>query len=168
MSLLNSYLSAKYGNGDYVDTYSNNHVYLDRKQIEERNLDLRIVAQEARDFLVRMSGVSDAFTMGDIMTSTLPGMEALRLSTDPKTGGDIVLEFNGGWRVVNDTKFPEEVKVVRSGMALTPAFILGGGVAPQIVETPVDATALAPTITQVLRIRSPNGAVAKPLPLQKK
>ena len=126
MSLLNSYLSAKYGNGDYVDTYSNNHVYLDRKQIEERNLDLRIVAQEARDFLVRMSGVSDAFTMGDIMTSTLPGMEALRLSTDPKTGGDIVLEFNGGWRVVNDTKFPEEVKVVRSGMALTPAFILGG------------------------------------------
>ncbi|MEZ3549327.1 MAG: alkaline phosphatase family protein [Muribaculaceae bacterium] len=168
LSLLNSYLSAKYGNGDYVDTYSNNHVYLDRKQIEERNLDLRIVAQEARDFLVRMSGVSDAFTMGDIMTSTLPGMEALRLSTDPKTGGDIVLEFNGGWRVVNDTKFPEEVKVVRSGMALTPAFILGGGVAPQIVETPVDATALAPTITQVLRIRSPNGAVAKPLPLQKK
>ena len=107
LSLLNSYLSAKYGNGDYVDTYSNNHVYLDRKQIEERNLDLRIVAQEARDFLVRMSGVSDAFTMGDIMTSTLPGMEALRLSTDPKTGVTLSLSSmaDGVWSTTRN--FPK-------------------------------------------------------------
>ncbi|MDE6400639.1 MAG: alkaline phosphatase family protein, partial [Muribaculaceae bacterium] len=92
LSLLNSYLSAKYGNGDYVDTYSRGHVYLDHKQIESRQLNLDEVAREARDFLVRMSGVSDAFTMDDIMSSALPGMEAIRLGTDPKTGGDIVLE----------------------------------------------------------------------------
>lgn len=168
LSLLNSYLSAKYGNGDYVDTYSNNHVYLDRRQIEEHKLELREVAQEARDFLVRMSGVSDAYTMNDIMSSALPGMEALRLSTDPKTGGDIVLEFNPGWRVVNDTKFPNDVKVVRSSMVLTPVLMMGGDLMPQVIDVPVDATSIAPTVTQVLRIRSPNGAASKPLPLQKK
>lgn len=127
LSLLNSYLSAKYGNGDYVDTYSGNHVYLDRRQIEERKLDLKEVAEAARDFLVRMSGVSDAYTMGDIMSSALPAMESMRLGTDPKTGGDIVLEFNGGWRVNDDTRFPNNVKVMRSSMTLTPVFMMGEG-----------------------------------------
>lgn len=168
LSLLNSYLSAKYGNGDYVDTYSGNHVYLDRRQIEERKLDLKEVAEAARDFLVRMSGVSDAYTMGDIMSSALPAMESMRLGTDPKTGGDIVLEFNGGWRVNDDTRFPNNVKVVRSSMTLTPVFMMGGGIAPQTVSVPVDATAIAPTVTQVLRIRSPNGVASRPLPLEMK
>lgn len=168
LSLLNSYLSAKYGNGDYVDTYSNGHVFLDRKQIELHKLDLDEVAKESRDFLVMMSGVSDAYTMDDIMTSALPGMEALRLGTDPKTGGDIVLEFNAGWRVVNDTKFPNDSQVVRSSMVLTPVFMMGCGIEPQTIATPVDATAIAPTVTQVLRIRSPNGALSKPLVLHKK
>lgn len=168
LSLLNSYLSAKYGNGDYVDTFSDGHVYLDRKQIENHKLSLSEVARESRDFLVQMSGVRDAYTMGDIMTSALPGMEALRLGTDPKTGGDIMLEFNAGWSVVNDTRFPNQTRVVRSSMALTPAFIMGGNVAPQTISYPVDATLLAPTVSEVLRIRSPNGAVSKPLLLEKK
>lgn len=165
LSLLNSYLTARYGNGDYVDTYSAGHIYLDRKQIEERKLDLNEVAEAARDFLVKMSGVNDAFTMGDIMSSALPAMEAMRLGTDPKTGGDVVLEFNAGWNIVNDTKFPNETKVARSSMVQTPVFIMGCGVAPVVIGTPVDATAIAPTVTQVLRIRSPNGAESKPLDL---
>lgn len=168
LSLLNSYLSAKHGNGDYVDTYSNGHVYLDRKQIELHKLELEDVAREARDFLVQMSGVSDAYTMSDIMTSALPGMEALRLGTDPKTGGDVVLEFNAGWSVVNDTKFPNYNQVVRSSMVLTPVFLMGGGIAPQTVGAPVDATAIAPTVTQTLRIRAPNGVNSKPIVLERK
>ncbi|MDE6335431.1 MAG: alkaline phosphatase family protein [Muribaculaceae bacterium] len=166
LSLLNSYLTAKYGNGNYVDTYSRGHVYLDRKEIESKQLRLDEVAQAARDFLVKMSGVSDAYTMGDIMTSALPGMEALRLGTDPKTGGDVVLEFNSGWRVKDDTRFPEEVQVMRSSMVLSPAFFMGSGVKPQIISTPVEVTAIAPTVTQTLRIRAPSGAISKPLPLE--
>lgn len=168
LSLLNSYLSAKYGNGAYVDTYSRGHVFLDRKEIENKQLRLEEVSEAARDFLVRMSGVSDAYTMSDIMTSALPGMEALRLGTDPKTGGDVVLEFNSGWRVNDDTHFPNSVQVVRSSMTLTPAFFMGSHVKPQVISTPVDATSIAPTVTQTLRIRAPSGAVSKPVPLEMK
>lgn len=168
LSLLNSYLSARYGNGDYVDTYSSGHVYLDRKNIEAKKLSLEEVAEVSRDFLVKMSGVSDAYTMGDIMTSALPAMEALRLGTDPKTGGDIVLEFNSGWSVVNDTKFPNDIHVVRSSMVQTPVFIMSPQLTPAVIDTPVDATAIAPTVTQVLRIRSPNGAVSKPVALSRR
>lgn len=166
LSLLNSYLTARFGNGDYVDSYRNNHVFLNRKEIEAKLLNYDEVARAARDFLVKMSGVNDAYTMGDIMTSALPGMEAIRLGTDPKTGGDVVLEFNAGWRVIDDTQFPPVTKVVRSSMALTPVFMMGGGIVPQTINQTVDATALAPTVTHVLRIRSPNGAVSKPVPLE--
>lgn len=165
LSLLNSYLAAKYGNGDYVDTYSGGHVYLDRKHIEDYKLELSEVAEAARDFLVKMSGVSDAYTMGDIMTSSLPEMVAMRLGSDPKTGGDVVLEFNAGWSIIDDTHFPNDIQVARQSPVLSPAFIMGNGVASQVVATPVDATALAPTVTQELRIRSPNGSASKPLSL---
>lgn len=166
LSLLNSYLTAKYGNGSYVDTYSRGHVYLDRKEIESKQLRLEEVAREARDFLVKMSGVSDAYTMGDIMSSALPGMEALRLGTDPKTGGDVVLDFNSGWRVNDDTRFPGNIQVVRSSMVLSPAFFMGAGVKPQVISDPVEVTSIAPTVTQTLRIRAPSGAISKPVPLE--
>lgn len=163
LSLLNSFLAAKYGNGDYVDTYSKGHIYLDRKKIEEKKLDLNEVASVSRDFLVKMSGVSDALTMGDIISSSLPSMEAKRLATDPKTGGDILLEFNAGWNIVDDTRFPNDTQNIRSAMVQTPVFFMGHKVPAKVVSTPVDATAIAPTVSRVLRIRSPNGAVSKPL-----
>lgn len=166
LSLLNSYLVARYGNGDYVDTYSKGHVYLDRKKIEEKKLNLEEVAAAARDFLVKMSGVSDAYTMGDIMTSALPSMEALRLGTDPKTGGDVVLDFNSGWTVVDDTRFPNDTQVIRSAMVQTPVFILAPSIEPAVISTTVDATAIAPTVSSILRIRSPNGSASKPLLLK--
>lgn len=166
MSLLNSYLAARYGNGDYVDTYSRGHVYLDRKKIEDKKLNIDEVAAAARDFLVKMSGVSDAFTMGDIMASSVPSMEGLRLASDPKTGGDVILHFNPGWTVVDDIRFPNDIQVIRSAMVQTPFFMMGPSVPNVTVSTPVDATAIAPTVSRVLRIRSPNGTMSKPVLLE--
>ena len=165
LSLLNSYLSAHYGNGAYVDTFSKDHVYLNHKEIEEKGLDLKATAELARDFLVKMSGVNDAYTMSDIMASALPSMEALRLATDPKTGGDIILEFNAGWSIVDDTRFPNEIKTVRADVALTPAFLMWPPLVPEVIDRTVEAVSIAPTVSQALRIRAPNGAVGKPITL---
>lgn len=168
LSLLGSYLTAKYGNGSYVDTYSKGHVYLDRKEIEKMKLDLDVVAAESRDFLVQMSGVADAYTMNDIMSSGLKVMESMRLGNDPKTGGDVILEFNPGWKVVDDTRFPNSTQVVRANMVATPAFIMAPSLQPDVINATVDATTLAPTVAQILRIRSPNGAVSQPVMLRRK
>lgn len=168
LSLLNSYLSAHYGNGAYVDTYHDGHVYLNHKELENRNIDIRAAAELARDFLVKMSGINDAFTMTDIMNSSLPSMEGLRLATDPKTGGDIILEFCAGWTVNDDTVYPVQSKIERSKMAMTPAFFMGAGIMPETIEKTVEATAIAPTIAKILRIRSPNGTASKPVLLKMK
>lgn len=165
-SLLNSYLSALHGNADYVVAFRDSHLYLDHRILEEKKLDVSDVVADARGFLAKMSGVSDAFTLYDILSPSTPEEESLRLSVDPKRGGDIFVTFNPGWTVVDDIEYPTTSYPVRETPVLSPAFIMGGGVAPQKISTPVDATALAPTVSSILRIRSPNGASSKPILLE--
>lgn len=166
-SLLNSYLSARHGNGSYVGSFKNGQIYFDRKAIEEKNLKIDDIMDEARSFLVRMSGVAEAYTLNDILSPRTPEEERLRLSIDPKRAGDIYVSFSPGWSVVDDTTYPSITKPVRETPVLTPAFILAPEMKPEIISTPVDAVTLAPTITGILRIRSPNGSVAKPMLLDK-
>lgn len=162
-SLLNSYLSALHGNADYIEAFRNGHLYLDHKILEEKKLDVSDVVADARSFIAKMSGVADAFTLYDILSPSTPEEETMRLSLDPKSGGDIIVTFNPGWTVSDDIEYPVVSKPVRETPVLTPAFIMGAGVKPQTISTPVDAVKLAPTVSSILRIRSPNGAVAKPL-----
>lgn len=166
LSLINAYLAAKYGNGTYVDQYYNGHIYFDKTALEERALDIDKVVQDARDFLVKMSGVKDAYTISDLQSPAVSQLEGHRLGSDPKTSGDIIVEFIPGWKVTDDTKFPNISQKEKTLSYQSPAFIFGGGISPQVIETSVDATAIAPTIARALRIRSPNSSVSKPLPIK--
>ena len=133
--------------------------------LDDKKLDLTDVVSDARSFLAKMSGVSDAYTLEDVLSPNTPEEEKMRLLIDPKRGGDIYVTFNPGWTVVEDIDYPAVSKPVRQSPVLAPAFIMGGDVAQQVISTPVDATALAPTVAGVLRIRSPNGSESRPLPL---
>lgn len=162
-SLLNSYLSARHGNAGYVNAIKDGHLYFDHKVIEDRNLDLKEVVADARSFLAKMSGVAEAYTLDDILSPATPIEERLRKSVDPKIGGDIIISFHSGWNVVEDIDFPVVTHPVRETAVVTPSFIMGPGVPATVISTPVDATALAPTVAGILRIRSPNGCSDKPV-----
>ena len=162
-SLLNSYLSAKYGNADYVRGVYGNQLYLDHKALESHGLAPDEAQGEARDFLVKMSGISDARTLSEILADTSDDSRRLRQGIDPKSAGDIFLTFLPGWSVIEDSHYPPKVKHIRSGMVSTPFFLLGSGVKAEVITMPVDAAALAPTVTSTLHIRSPNGASRRPV-----
>lgn len=162
-SLLNSYLSAKHGNGDYVETIIDGEVFLDRREIENRRLSISSIRGEAREFLIRMSGVSEAYTFDEIPSGDTPALESLRRRWDSRTSGDVFLFFSPGWNVYSDNTYPNSVKSIRYGKPLTPAFLMGPGIESITINTPVDATVIAPTVTSSLHIRSPNGASERPL-----
>ena len=162
-SLLNSYLSAKHGNDQYVDGSFRNMIYLDHATIERHGLDLADVSRDARDFVVMMSGVADVKSLTDIVGETTPELRRIGRGIDPKTAGDLRLEFAPGWTVNDDVRLPVLTWQVREGNPATPAFIMGPGVPVKIENGEVNATALAPTLSSVMRIRSPNGAFDKPL-----
>lgn len=165
-SLLNSFLSAEYGNADYVALISGGKVFLDRKVAESKGIDIRRLREEAKNFLMRMGGVSEAFTLDEILRGDNVRTADMSLAVDPKNAPDITLLFTPGWTVTDDNVYPAVSKKVRVSSPLTPAFILAPDLEPELITYTVDATRLAPTITSLLRIRAPNGASSKPLTLK--
>ncbi len=163
MSLLNSFYCARYGNADYVSAYENRRFHLNHKLLQERDIAPREAAEAGKDFLERMSGVAQAYTTEEVTASSLPELQPLQRITDPQNGGDIIIEVAPGWNLIDDTTVPTTNIPVRLSTTETPAFLMAPSVAPVVIDTPVDATALAPTFSRLLRIRSPNGASAKPV-----
>lgn len=167
LSLLNAYLSAKYGNGAYVNHYADHHIFLSKSLLEEKNLDIRTIAEESRDFLIRMSGVADVFTLADLISPSGSHLDGMRRAIDPKTAGDIILDFNAGWKVVDDSRFPPITYDNKTTAYNTPGFIMGAGIKPKEVIETIEAVSIAPTLAGKLRIRSPNSADSKPLSILK-
>lgn len=63
LSLLNVYLMALHGTGEYVAGYHNGYFYLNHAFLKERQLNPMDIRRECADFLVRMSGVSAVHTI---------------------------------------------------------------------------------------------------------
>lgn len=164
-SLLNMYLMALHGNGEWVTGYHDRHFYLNHSLIKEQKLDIATIRAEAAQFLNRMSGVSNAYTIDDIMAGRVgadPG--ALRRNTSVEHTGDIILEINPGWTAIDDLEGgPSHFS--RMGSSPSPLIIWGAGVTPSRIDEPVDARRVAPTVARLLRIRSPNAASLGPLRL---
>lgn len=163
VSLLNSYLSALYGNDQFVKGSYRNMVYLDPAVIEKHNLNISDVRRDARNFLVKMSGVSDVKSLTEITGETTPELQRIARGIDPKTAGDLRLQFAPGWTATDDVRLPVISWQVREGNPPTPAFLMGPGVPVKVVTEEVKATSIAPTVSSVMRIRSPNGAASGPL-----
>ena len=168
-ALLNMYLMSKHGNGQWVDGYHNRHFYLNHKLIAEKNLDLPSLRAEAADFLGRMAGISTVYPIESI-TAARAGAdpEALKRNTSLSHSGDVVIEVNPGWEVVDDPNASRPGDVMRHAQLPAPLFIMAPGVAAEDISVPLDARKVAPTIARLLRIRSPNGAALPALNLGKK
>ncbi len=167
VSLLNMYLMAIHGNGEWVDGYHDGQLYLNRKLIKERSKDLESLRKEAARFLTRMSGVSEAWTIDEILDNTAgAGAEVMRRRIALPVAGDVFVTVAPGWQELDDDNDTEQpVTTVRSVIPTAPAYILAPGVAPREIDTPVDARAIAPSVAGILRIRAPNAAATPGLRL---
>ena len=61
-ALLNMYLMATYGQGQYVEAYYDQQIYLNHKLIEEKQLDLADIQEKAAEFLIQFSGVNEVYS----------------------------------------------------------------------------------------------------------
>lgn len=171
MSLLNVYLMARHGNGEWVSGYHNGHLFLNKELIKQHDLDIREVREDAASFLIRMSGVSGAWTIDDVVAGKAGNnAAALKRNTVADYAGDVIVEVNPGWEIVsiNPTTQKEERTTVRTGLISAPAFFLSPDLAADRISAPVDARSIAPTVARVLRIRSPNATELPALPLKRK
>lgn len=118
-----------------------------------------------------MSGVSCAWTIDDIQAGKAGvNSDALKRNTQVDYAGDILIEVNPGWEIVEvePTSQQEHRSTVRSGLMTAPVFLLSPQLTPARMTGEIDARSIAPTVARLLRIRSPNASQLPPMHLDKK
>ncbi len=162
-ALLNMYLMAIYGHGQFVEAEYDSQLYLNHKLIEERQLNLTEVLERSQDFLIQMSGVKDVYTSQRLtLGAWTPGINRLRNGYNPKCSGDILIQVASGWTLEHDASNTRQL--VRDSYLGFPLIFLGCGIPAETVHTPVTVDCVAPTLARLMRIRAPNACSAAPLP----
>jgi hypothetical protein len=161
-SLLNMYLMAIYGSGNWVEGYYNKQIYLNKKLIESQNVNWDEILRKAAEFIARFSGVQDVTTAQQWFINDTGRSVEFRRGMNKKISGDIFIELQPGWSAVNENQ-KDKVDYTRNEVILSPLFIFGGNIRKEHVYRTVQATEIAPTVAFIMRIRSPNAAKDAPL-----
>lgn len=161
-TLLNMYLCAMYGNGQYVESYFGNQFYINHKILEQKQLKLAEVLEHCEDFLFQFSGVRDVFTAQRITQGAwTPGISSIRNGFNPKCSGDIIVQVSPGWNLVNEDRGTS--KAQRDSFIEFPLIFFGYTIQPEKVSTPLTVDCIAPTVAHHIRIRAPNACSTPPL-----
>lgn len=168
ISLLNLYLIALHGNGNWVQGYHNGEFFLNHELIKQENKDLDTLREQTAAFLIQMAGVASSNSINEIIQNRAGALsEAMKRNTNLAVAGDVRITVLPGWELLDDYNYPtvKPNQVAREEAPTAPMIIMAPGLAPQTLGTPVDARTIAPTITRLLRIRSPNAAALPALSL---
>ena len=160
-ALLNMYLMAIYGQGDWVEAYHNNQIYFNNKLIEDKQINRTELIQKAAEFVAQFSGIQDVTTLGQWLVDDSGRSADFRRGMSKKTSGDLFVELQPGWVIVNEDYTPQ--KYNRNASILSPLFFLGDQIKKEQVYRKIKATDIAPTLAFIMRIRPPNGAKGMPL-----
>lgn len=166
-SLLNMYLIARHGNGEWVTDYCRGAFYLNRKLIDSHNINIEDLRQDAAKFLMQMTGVANAYTLDDILEGRRTQQQ--RRNTVVASAPDVYVDVIPGWVVVDDgANQPVPVRsTVRAAATAAPTVLYyPQSIEPNTITEAVDARRIAPTVARILRIRSPNAAAQPPLSLK--
>ena len=161
-ALLNMYLVALFGQGQYVEACHGAEIYLNHKLIEEKQLSLSQILQHCEGFLIDISGIKDVYTSTRLQLGAwTPGISKIRNGYNPKCSGDILLEIAPGWNLINDNT--KEVSYCSEAYVNFPIFLYGYNIKAEKITTPVSVERIAPTLSSCMRIRAPNACSAAPL-----
>ncbi|MGL5547444.1 MAG: alkaline phosphatase family protein [Tannerellaceae bacterium] len=162
-ALLNMYLMATYGQGDWVKEFNDNQIFLNRKLAEDKKLNLAELQRKAADFVQQFTGIQQVVTSYELQNGDWNQMSANMLNgTHHLKRGDLLIELQPGWRI-NYEEFNKANNIVKNYAVPTPLVLLGSGIKAEQTRREIKATEVAPTVTHILRIRAPNACKKLPL-----
>ena len=164
-TLLNMYLMATYGEGQYVESYSDLQIYLNHKLIESKGLNLADIQERSAQFLVQFSGVNEVYSSNRLLLGPWsPTVERIRNGYHRKRSGDLLIQVLPGWTVMTDRG--EVDHTVRYGHIATPLILMGAGIHAEKVSAPLSISQVAPTLAGLMHIRAPNACTAIAIDLE--
>ncbi|GAA4962265.1 alkaline phosphatase PafA [Algibacter aquimarinus] len=157
------FLENSYGTKDIVENISNNQIFLNKRKLEELDLDLDDVQEAIANEQLTYKHISKAYT-ATTMNSVhfTDGVESLlQKGFNQKRSGDILL--------VDDTAYISYWKTGSThGSGLNydthvPLLFFGKGIKKGQTLQKTEITDIAPTMSALLGISFPNAAIGKPL-----
>ncbi len=163
IALLSSYMNVVYGVSSWVSGYHEKQIFLNRKLIEDSNLNLYEVQSRVADFMLQFTGVANAATGNALQMSNFTNgvFEKLQNSYNQRRSGDVIINLEPGWVEKNG-------HVTSSNSPYTydthvPLIFYGWKMKREQILTPVNMSDIAPTISTLIGISWPNGATGKPI-----
>ena len=153
-ALLDVYLGAVFGKAKYVEQYYNSQIYLNRKLIEQMQLDKLDVISHAVEFLLSVDGVEDVFTIYRLGGMLSPELQYVKNGYNASCSDDIWLRLMPGWHMAKHAASASNL--VRRGAVNFPMIIYGAAVEKGVVEEATPVNVLVPELARLLHVRCPN------------
>ncbi len=163
IALLNSYLSAIYGENYWIESYVNQQFYLDHSLIDQNQIPISEIQEKAARFLTQFTGIADAFTATQFNLINMYNTNgSVFLNTyHTKRSGDILINLEPGW--IQDGNFVSDHLSIYEYDQKVPLVFWGGATQAQVSNVPVTLSNIAPTICRAVNIPVPSGSNSKSL-----
>jgi predicted AlkP superfamily pyrophosphatase or phosphodiesterase len=168
---LNNYLVNKYGAGTWIQNFDGDQLYLNRILINDKNIPLESMQQDAANFLVNLEGISSALTAFQLQTSEYN--KGLRARTQngyhQKRSGDVLLTFYSGFVQDDDSEIDvASIKGTIHGSGYSydthvPLLWFGTGITHGESVREVSPIDVSSTLAMMLNLQLPSGNSGHPL-----
>ncbi|WP_339923025.1 alkaline phosphatase PafA [uncultured Cyclobacterium sp.] len=160
---LDAFVGQKYGSGDWISSFSNQQIFLNRELVSEKDLSLVEMQRAVADFLLRFDGVKETYIADDLRRYeyTTGFKHLLQMGYNHKSSGDVMVIMEPAWLAnaskgtTHGTGYTYDTNV--------PIVFYGWGVKPGSSSRYATVTDIAPTLSMMLKTRLPNGATGQPI-----
>jgi hypothetical protein len=157
--IINGFMNAQWGAGDWVVDYVDRQLYLNRNLIYQRGLSLEEVQNRVAAFALQFRGVSHVLTSTAMQTSYFGGSYARQMQNGfyPRRAGDLTLNLMPGWIEERDGVRASSGSMYEYDTHV-PLMILGAKFFGQRVGRTVNMRDVAPTLALIMQISRPIAA----------
>jgi hypothetical protein len=152
--------------GELIETYFHPYLYLKREVIAGKGLDQREVEEAVAAELMKFDGVALALSSTALREGGVPNaplVEQIRRNFHPKRSGDVYVVQEPYWFLYEEDQLCAMHGSPWRYDTFVPIIFAGAGVRAQKVARPVQPADVAPTLSALLGIKPPSGAVGSPL-----
>lgn len=157
-ALLNSYLMALHGQGNWVLNFNKQQIYLNKDLIDKSGLDFNNFQENVATFMEEFEGIKWAIPAyklkyADFNEGSFMAMQESYFST---RCGDVMISYYPGW--AEEKKGEDKSYTYSHSNNVIPLFMYGWKMERNTINSKVLLTGLAPTLSTLLNISIPNSS----------
>ena len=162
--IVNGFLNARHGQGNWVTAINGRSIWLNRDLIYSKGLNLSDIQEEVATFVMQFRGISHALSSTAMRSSYFADGYGRRMQNGfyPRRSGDVMFNLMPGRIEERDDRRSESGSMYGYDTRV-PLLFYGWRVAARNITAATDMTSVAPTVAAILGIAAPAASEGKVL-----